>query len=283
MKIKIFVYGGGFGNGLSTVLTSKSRLTVQNEPLITYPIQSLVHCGTTEITVFIRKSDFEEVSKILLSKFKNTKFEFCETDDSWGSAQCLRHYFETHKIQETDILLVSGDYIGPLDIDSLLLTHRQNNACLTVLLSEKNENEDYDDGDLVHVGVAVNPINSDDRQLTSWTYHTLVSGGSRIRVSQAMLQQHWGGCTIRPLLDLHVYLISTLSARLILNTDIVSIKEELVPALVNRQHLQVSKQWERKRVVFDGFDKSRTDGRVSHFFVPPPGVITPQGVITPGV
>eukprot|EP00916_Digyalum_oweni_P008964 GHVL01015102.1.p1 GENE.GHVL01015102.1~~GHVL01015102.1.p1 ORF type:complete len:232 (+),score=44.19 GHVL01015102.1:23-718(+) len=125
MKIKIFVYGGGFGNGLSTVLTSKSRLTVQNEPLITYPIQSLVHCGTTEITVFIRKSDFEEVSKILLSKFKNTKFEFCETDDSWGSAQCLRHYFETHKIQETDILLVSGDYIGPLDIDSLLLTHRQ--------------------------------------------------------------------------------------------------------------------------------------------------------------
>uniref|UniRef100_A0A914W9F5 Translation initiation factor eIF2B subunit gamma n=1 Tax=Plectus sambesii TaxID=2011161 RepID=A0A914W9F5_9BILA len=241
------VFAAGSGSRMSELCTDipKCLLPVANLPLFWYPLAYLDKNGIKDVILIVPKKCSSDLKRLLTEQCPKLSLtiDFVEltTDqlDEWATADALRYIAD--KIR-TDFIVMSGDFISDFPLHNLLNLHRAKQSALTCLLAE---------------GATNGPIpgpkmkRSKDRDLIALdrkTNRILFLGAEDdfedvVTLPPQLLNKYQQIDLTSKYRDCHLYVmkkwaIDVLKAQS--DSQMSSIKADLVPHLIERQYLGLS-------------------------------------------
>lgn len=244
----------------------KALLTIANRPMLFYSLYSLLRADFDNVTVVVQSHFADLVAAYCNGQFhddpavvaleKNNMHICCLSRQSdWGTADVLRQI----DFSAYDVLVLSSDYVGDIDLNSVVEAHQFSHTMCTVALVEsvapKPSAEQSNDvktekgkkpakkkgssKESTSVDFAIDHyalLNDENRLLGLFTKSDISDGVVTVR---APLISRYSTVQLRSdLFDAHIYLFNatTLSKLLKSNENISSVKFDLVPYVARRQH-----------------------------------------------
>jgi len=132
-KVTVILMAGGFGKrlGKKTINTPKPLLNYNGKPIIDYVLDLIKKSYYVSKIIISTHYLSEEVEKHFKSKKLDIPYTFIREDKPLGTAGCLSLISEMK--EENDLLVINGDVITNLHIDSLIKSHNltQNDATIS--------------------------------------------------------------------------------------------------------------------------------------------------------
>ncbi|KII69078.1 Translation initiation factor eIF-2B subunit gamma [Thelohanellus kitauei] len=255
------VVAGGYGINLLplTVSDPKYLLSVGNYPLIYYSLRSLEDAGFCDTLLVTRGQWLQEIQEAVENLKMKIKCEYLVLPDQYESNTASVLFWIKPKLKCEDILVLSGDVYGDVEIKAMAATYRKRNASLCMYAQRHPEDMGYD---LLECGVhpsSITKIPDDpnniceylafdpkDDKLLLCEYDTDISETISIprrlyRKYMILFIRHPDFKICHKVLDLHLYMLKRSVVNLITPQSLLDYKSDLVCYLLNKQFLEENK------------------------------------------
>lgn len=142
-KIKGIILAGGLGTRLAPLTdnTNKHLLPVNNKPMITYPLETLIRSGIDEILIVTDKESAREFEKVLEPYQSIAMINFVYQPEPFGPAEALLH--AKNFAQGYPVCVALGDNIMQYDLEDTVLKFKENPTGAVLFLKETQNPQAY--------------------------------------------------------------------------------------------------------------------------------------------
>ncbi|RWS26852.1 translation initiation factor eIF-2B subunit gamma-like protein [Leptotrombidium deliense] len=243
-EMKAIILAAGKGSRVTELCTSlpKCLLPVGNEPLIFYPLRMLQKAGFKDVLIVVADIYQDAIQKTLANRFP-MQIEYFDIpyNKDLATADSLRLVASKKRINE-DVLVISCDVVIDFDLLKLINFYRTHNPTLTAVVStsqivtESSVPGRKGKGKLERDLIAV-ASNGKHRLLF---LSAEADFDDEVTLHKAILRKCPEFEIRSDFLDAHIYVIKKWVLNFLLeNTQISSIKGELIPDLIRKQFKKV--------------------------------------------
>ncbi|TRY75345.1 hypothetical protein TCAL_04586 [Tigriopus californicus] len=240
-EFQAVVLAGGKGSRFTDVTQNKAKclLPVGNLPLLWYPLNMLQRNGFQEVIVVVSEACKSEVNGLAKRYGLDMKLDVValSAQEDPGTAEALRLVHD--RISSPRVIVLSGDLITDLKLHHLTDLHRAHRSALTALFAQNTldhktipvpgpKSKPKKEKDFVGIDKGTNQLCyiSSEADLDEF-----------LSVRRSLLMEHPRLSVFTNLIDAHFYIFeSWVLDFLAKDESISSIKGELVPHLVKKQH-----------------------------------------------
>eukprot|EP00047_Mylnosiga_fluctuans_P004199 m.233210 g.233210 ORF g.233210 m.233210 type:complete len:462 (+) comp12478_c0_seq1:28-1413(+) len=244
LEVQVVIMAGGQNSRmypLTNERLGKAMLPVCNAPMISYVLHTLVRARVDEAFICASAEAIKEIT-IFLQDFSlpiRIDFEILR-DSEGGTADAIRQLGD--RLTAPNILVVACDLLTTLPLHRLLDLHRLQDATVTCLFASpaKVESDTPTDkrarkeetGDEDYVGLAAGTS-----RLVLLASQADYMDEESLDLPLGLLRRHPDIRIHTDLLDAHCYVLNRLALDILKEkTNFISIRSELIPHLVRRQH-----------------------------------------------
>ncbi|CDF36815.1 Translation initiation factor eIF2B, subunit gamma [Chondrus crispus] len=259
ISMQVLLLAGTRGSRMPPLATPspKCMLPIANRPMLFYSLFSIARAVDYVLVVTsaqhadaVREycqNVFPEDPLVRALRRPALTVDVLETDPDAGTAELLAQL----NLQPADVLVMSADYVGDIDLAALADRHREKGVAATVAFVEKETNTDTDSAAKGKKGGKKKPKGAvegfdvegyallnqaDNRLLAVFSKADLEAGSLR---AAAPLVNRYPSISVRSnLSDPHIYILnfSLVQQLLFKYSKISSLKYDLIPYLARRQH-----------------------------------------------
>ncbi|ERL96298.1 hypothetical protein D910_01795, partial [Dendroctonus ponderosae] len=137
-EFQAVVLAGGRGSRMLelTAAQPKSLLPVGPHPLLWYPLLQLQDAGFAEALVVVQAQQLEKIQGAMERQPLTIRLQFVampESCEDLGTADSLRMP-ELQERLKGDVLVMSGDVVGDVDLGGVMRTFRKHDASVAALM-----------------------------------------------------------------------------------------------------------------------------------------------------
>lgn len=243
------VLAAGRGSRMSDLTSKihKALLPIGNMPMMWYPINTLERAGFEEAIVIVLESFCTEAQKLLIDICEvKMRLDFVSIPDQdyLGTADSLRYIKDKVK---KDLLIMSCDLIMDVSLHSIADLYRTYDATVTMLLCNVPDNlqdlpvpgpksKKKTERDIVGLDVKGNRV-----LFMSSEADLVDKDADFLNMKLSLFKKHPNVNIRSNLTDCHLYLMKKWVIDYLADNKLSSIKGELIPHLVKKQHAKKPK------------------------------------------